>query len=253
MRIRLQKIIAQAGLTSRREAEQWIADGRVSVNGHVISEMGTLADPQSDVIKIGNRRLPRSEAKQYILLNKPPGCVTTENDERGRPTVMDYIKKVETRVFPVGRLDFNTQGLLLFTNDGELAQKLLDPKYKIPRIYQVKVRGTPEEKVLKRLRNGVPLNNHPTEPLSVRIHRQSGKNCFLAMKLHEGKNRHVKRVCEKVGHPVIRLKRTHFAFLGLQGIALGHYRYLTTKETASLKQLVKKYTNRSKRSLKEVS
>ena len=184
---------------------------------------------------------------------KPPGCVSTVDDERGRSTVMGYLKKIETRVFPVGRLDFNTQGVLLFTNDGELSRKLLNPNYKVPRVYQVKVRGMPDEKTLKSLRGGITLNNHPTEPLSVRIDRHSGKNCFLAMKLHEGKNRHVKRICEKVGHPVIRLKRTHFAFLGLQGLALGQYRYLTAKEVASLKQLVNKSASPLRQCLKKVS
>ena len=242
MRIRLQKIIAQAGIASRREAEKWIVEGKVSVNGQMVDRMGALADPQFDIIKVGKNRLPPSEAKQYILFNKPSGCVTTLNDERGRLTVMEFLKKVETRVFPVGRLDFNTQGVLLFTNDGSLARKILDPKYRIPRIYQVKVRGTPNEKVLKRLREGVFLDNRPTEPLNVRIERLSGKNCFLAMKLYEGKNRHVKRVCEKIGHPVIRLKRTYFAFLGIQGLALGKYRYLSPKEVSSLKGLIKRST-----------
>jgi len=253
MTTRLQKVISQAGLASRREAEQWIAEGRVTVNGRVINQMGTLVDPKSDVIKVGNRRLPPSEAKQYIIFNKPPGCVTTLEDERGRPTVIQYLKKIETRVFPVGRLDFNTQGALLFTNDGELSRKLLDPKYRVPRVYQVKVRGTPNEKTLKRLRGGISLNHRPTEPLNVRIERLSGSNCFLTMKLYEGKNRHVKRVCEKVGHPVIRLKRTYFAFLGLQGLALGKYRHLTSKESASLKELVDKCVPHSKRRLKKVS
>ncbi len=244
MKIRLQKIIAESGLASRRQAEQWIAEGRVRVNGHLVDQLGAMADPEIDSIKVGNRRLPPSEAKQYIIFHKPSGCVTTAQDERGRPTVMDYLKKIETRVFPVGRLDYNTQGVLLFTNDGALSRKLLHPKFKVPRIYQAKVRGIPDEKNLDRLRKGIPLNNQPTEPIEVRTDRISGKNCFLTLKLTEGKNRHIKRICEKIGHPVIRLKRTYFAFFGLKGLTPGQFRYLNSKEIQSLRQWVEKAEDR---------
>lgn len=238
MKIRLQKIIAQSGIGSRRQAEQWIAEGRVRVNGQVVNQLGTLADASEDVIKVGNRRVPRAEAKQYILLNKPTGCVSTMKDEKGRPTVMEFLKKIDVRTFPVGRLDFNTQGALLFTNDGELSKKLLDPKYHVPRTYQVKVRGIPDDKTLGRLRKGIALNGEPTEPLEAAVSRVSGKNCFLTIKLFEGKNRHIKRICEIVNHPVIRLKRTHFAFLSVKGMEPGQYRHLLPKEVESLRQLV---------------
>ena len=152
---------------------------------------------------------------------------------------MDLIK-VSTRVFPVGRLDFNTQGALLLTSDGALAKKLLDPKYKVPRIYLVKVRGIPDEKSLRRLSRGIRLDNQPTLPLEVEVDRVSGKNCFLKMKIFEGKNRHVKRICEIMGHPVIRLKRTHFGNLNLTGLPLGAYRFLSPREIRSLESMVKK-------------
>ncbi len=241
MKIRLQKVIADAGLASRREAERWIADSRVEVNGKLANKPGTTVDPVSDEIRVRGKLIPRAHEKVYLLLNKPTGCLTTTvPDARGRMTVMDLIEKAPTRVFPVGRLDFNTQGALLLTSDGALSKKLLDPKYRVPRTYLVKVRGIPDEKKLRRLRRGVRLDNQPTAPVEVAIHRVSGKNCFLKLKLVEGKNRHIKRMCEVVGHPVVRLKRTHFGPLNLTGLPLGAYRFLSPREIRSLEFLVKK-------------
>ena len=153
---------------------------------------------------------------------------------------MDLTMNLSSRVFPVGRLDYNTQGALLLTCDGALSKKLLDPKYKVPRIYLVKVTGGPDEKTLRRLSRGVRLDNQSTAILEVEIDRVSGKNCFLKMKMFEGKNRHVKRICEIVGHSVIRLKRTHFGNLNLTGLPLGAYRFLSPREIKSLEALVKK-------------
>ncbi len=235
MKLRLQKIIASAGLASRREAERWIADGRVRVNNQVIVELGTLADPDKDRIKVNGKLLPKSSEKMFLILNKPPSCLTTmAEDKRRRKTVMDFVKQVPARVFPVGRLDYNTQGLLLFTNDGSLAKKLMDPKSEVPRIYEVKVRGVPDEKDLKRLRRGIRLDKLPTKPIEVDIKRMSGKNCFLIMTMTEGKYRHIKRICETIGHPAIRLKRTHFANLNLTELPLGVCRTLSLREVKSL-------------------
>lgn len=238
MKIRLQKIIAQAGLASRREAERWIAEGKVRVNGQVETQLGAQADPDVDSIKVRGKLLLSCEEKKYLILYKPTSCLTTMQDNRDRPTVMDFLKKVPVRVFPVGRLDFNTQGLLLFTNDGALCKKLLAPKNRIVRTYLAKVRGVPNEKDLRRLKKGVPLDNRPTAPIDARVSRVSGKNGFLIMKMVEGKNRHIKRVCEQIRFPVIKLKRTHFAFLSLKGLRLGEFRYLTEKEIVSLQKLV---------------
>ncbi|MEC7640615.1 MAG: pseudouridine synthase [Nitrospinota bacterium] len=238
MKIRLQKIIAQAGLASRRQAEIWITDGEVSVNGKVEDRLGALADPEKDAIKVGGKLLPASEKKKYLILYKPTLCLTTIKDERNRPTVMELLKKVSVRVFPVGRLDFNTQGLLLFTNDGTLGRKLMDAKNGVIRTYRVKVHGIPTEKDLRRLKKGMQLDNRPTAPIDAKISRVSGKNCFLTLKLVEGKNRHIKRICELIRFPVIKLKRTHFAFLNLNGLNPGEFRYLTAKEVQSLKKLV---------------
>ena len=241
MKTRLQKVIADAGLTSRREAERWISEGRVKVNGNVVTKLGTTVDPLLDEVRARGKLIPRSQGRVFILLNKPTNFLTTMGgDERGRKTVMDLIKNIPTRVFPVGRLDYNTQGALLLSSDGALSKKLLDPKYKIPRDYLVKVRGVPDEKTLRRLRRGVGLDNRSTMPLEVNIDRVSGKNSFIKIKMFEGKNRHVKRICEAVGHSVIRLKRTHFASLNLTGLPIGAYRFLTPREIKSLEILVNK-------------
>ena len=238
VKIRLQKIIADAGIVSRREAERLISEGKVTVNGKIVTQLGSVADPSLDKIKVRNRLIPPVHGKVYLILNKPARCLTTTKDERERPTVMEFVKKVPERVFPVGRLDYHTQGALLFTNDGETAGRLLDPKFKVKRVYLVKVRGVPDEKDLGRLRKGVRLDYSPTLPIEVDVVRGSGSNCFLTMKLVEGKNRHIKRVCEKIGHPVVKLTRTHFAFLNVKNVPLGQFRYLTPREIQSLKALV---------------
>ncbi|PIQ99335.1 MAG: ribosomal large subunit pseudouridine synthase B [Nitrospinae bacterium CG11_big_fil_rev_8_21_14_0_20_45_15] len=239
MKTRIHKLIADAGLTSRRQAESWMSEGKVKVNGKKVDKRGETADPEVDVIEVNGKRLPRMQEKVYILFHKPGSCLTTTGkDLRGRQTVMDFVKKVPGRVFPVGRLDFNTQGILLFTNDGELSEKLLEPRFKIERIYLAKVRGTPDEKKLNRLRKGLWLDERPTAPLQVEIQRMSGKNCFLKLRMIEGKNRHVKRICEMIGHPVIRLKRTCFAGIGLGDLPLGAFRFLGPREIRSLKNLV---------------
>jgi len=239
MTLRLQKIIANAGIASRREAERLIDEGRVSVNGTVVRQQGVLADPDADRIKVNGRLLPAPEKKVFILLNKPRGCLTTVKDDKARPTVMEFFKDLPARVYPVGRLDFNTEGVLLFTNDGDLSKKLLAPKSKVPRTYLVKVRGVPEEKALNRLRRGVRLDNRPTGPMKVHIKRTTGKNSVLSIKLAEGKYRHLKRVCEKVGHPVVKINRIEFGKLNLTGLPLGAYRFLTPKEVRSLNAMIR--------------
>jgi 23S rRNA pseudouridine2605 synthase len=241
MKTRLQKIIADAGLASRREAERWIEQGQVCVNEQVVTKLGTLADPIKDRIQVDGKSIPRHQESAYLILNKPTSCLTTtEDDKRGRTTVMEFVRVVQTRVFPVGRLDFNTQGLLLFTNDGALSKKLLDPRYGVERTYKVKVSGVPNEKTLKRLARGVHLEDSKFRPIDAKIHRASGKNCFLILTLTEGKNHHIKRVCEHIGHPVIKLQRTHFGGLNLTGLPLGACRFLRPKEIKMLRDLASK-------------
>ena len=248
MKTRLQKVIADAGLASRREAERWIAEGRVKVNGKVVTKMGTTADPSLDEIRARGKLIPPPQGRVFIFLNKPANFLTTMGeDERGRKTVMSLIKNIPARVFPVGRLDYNTQGALLLSSDGSLSKKLLDPKYKVPRTYLVKVRGIPDEKKLRRLRRGIGLDNQSTMPLEAEVDRISGKNSFVKIKMFEGKNRHIKRICEIIGNPVIRLKRTHFGNLTLAGLPLGAYKFLSPREIKSLEFLVKKEPEEKKR------
>ena len=239
MEIRLQKIIADAGLASRREAERWIKQGNVEVNDKVITQLGSLADPSADSIKVSGKPIPKKQEEVFLVLNKPTGCLTTmAEDKRGRTTVMEYVRVTKVRVFPVGRLDYNTQGVLLFTNDGALAKKLLLPKYQVERTYKVKVSGMPNEKTLKRLTRGVHIDGEKFKPIEAKIQKTSGKNCFIIMTLVEGKNRHIKKVCEHIGHPVIKLQRTHFGGLNLTGLPLGACRFLSPKEVQALRKLV---------------
>ena len=183
MKIRLQKLIAGAGLASRRESEKWISEGKVMVNGRTITKLGTLADPSVDCVKVRGKTLPVQSEKIYLAFFKPTHCLTTLRDNGARPTIMDYFKKIQTKVYPVGRLDFNTQGILLLTNDGKLAKDLLDPKNRVPRTYRAKVRGVPEYKTINRLKAGLRLNGDSTLPLKAEIYRVSGKNCFLNLTL----------------------------------------------------------------------
>jgi len=179
MAVRLQKIIADAGLASRREAERWIEAGQVSLNGKVVRQPGTTADPATDQIRVKGRLLSPVKEKVYIMFHKPRGCLTTVRDDKDRKTVMDYFKKFPIRLFPVGRLDYNTEGLLLLTNDGELSKKLLDPKSEVSRIYRVKVHGIPDEKDLKRLRRGVRLDGVPSGPMEVTVERATGQRLLI--------------------------------------------------------------------------
>ncbi len=237
--IRIQKIIADAGLASRREAEKWIEEGKVTVNRQVVKKLGATADPEKDQIRVKGKLLPKSEEKIYLMFNKPKGCLTTVRDDRARKTVMDYFDKFPVRIFPVGRLDFNTEGLLLLTNDGALSKKLLDPKNNVERVYRVKVRGIPDEKDLSRLRRGVTLDGVKTGPMQVKVERATGRNSFLIMTLTEGKYRHIKRVCETIAHPVVKLSRTHFGGLSMSRLPTGAFRFLTDRELKSLRRLAR--------------
>jgi len=237
MDMRLQKVLAQAGLASRREAEHWIQAGRISVNGKVVTTLGTQADPVVDRIAVDGKVINRLEPKVYYLLNKPTGYVSTCEDELGRPTVLDLLKPIKFRLFPVGRLDWDSEGLLLLTNDGELAQRLLHPRFHIRRTYLAKVEGIPTAQSLLRLTNAgdpsAPQKRRPT----ARIIKVGERHAWLEIRLWEGKNRQVRRMCEAVGHPVRRLRRVQFAGLDTMGLSSGHYRPLTLTEVHTLKQL----------------
>lgn len=235
---RLQKVMSKAGVASRRESEKFIQEGRVKVNGKVVTEPGVKVEEGKDKILVDDKPIFLEE-KVYFLLNKPRGVITSAKDERGRRTVVDLLADEGLRVYPVGRLDYNTEGVLLLTNDGELTNKLIHPKYKIKKKYQAKVKGIPVEEELDRLRVGVKLADGMTAPALVRlmeIDRTSG-TAVLDITIHEGRNRQVRRMCEAIGYPVQSLKRTSFAMLTLTGLKRGGYRRLTEAEIMQLKGL----------------
>ena len=234
---RLQKIMSRAGITSRRAAEKLILAGRVQVNGEKITRLGTTADPRNDRILVDGRPLSFPYASSYILLHKPVGVVCTLKDPEGRPTVRDLLRAVRERVFPVGRLDYDSSGLLLLTNDGELTERLLHPRYQIPRTYHAKVSGTPPPAALKALREGVQLDDGTiTAPTEVSLLRITYKKAWLEISLREGRNREIRRMCEAVGHRVEKLIRVRFGPLTLSNLPIGAYRSLTIMEVRALKR-----------------
>ena len=238
--IRLQKILAIAGIASRRKAEKIIMEGRVTLNGAVVTQLGAKADPTEDHIKIDGKLILKKEKPVYLILNKPRGYVTTLNDDKDRPTVRILIKNVKERIFPVGRLDINTEGLLLLTNDGILAHGLSHPSKQIPKVYLARVRGIPDEKKIRRLSKGIKISGIPAPPLRVSIERTTGNNCWLRFVLIEGRKRQVRILCEAIGHPVSKLRRIKYAFLNLKELSLGEFRHLDSDEVAHLKKLIKK-------------
>ncbi len=235
---RLQKVIAQAGLASRRKAEEMIRQGRVHVNGRLMTALGTTVDANRDDVVVDGRRLRPRAPMRYMILYKPPGCVTTAADEKGRPTVFDLLKRQPVRLFPVGRLDFNTGGLLLLTNDGPLANRLLHPRYGTPRVYLVRVNGAVAERDLETMRRGVDLPDGRTLPAQVHVVRQSEKTCWLRMTLREGKTRQIHRMLERCGgHGIRRLQRVGLGPLTLAGLAPGRFRFLESFEVDRLYQV----------------
>jgi 23S rRNA pseudouridine2605 synthase len=231
---RLQKLLAQAGISSRREAESLITEGRVTVNGAVVTELGSKADPDHDTITVDGKPVRPVTDKVYILLNKPAGYVTTLKDPQGRPLVTDLLKEITTRVFPVGRLDYNTEGLLLLTNDGEWSNRLAHPRHEVDKEYHVRVRWMVEEAQLDQLRSGVVLDDGPTAPARVRLLKASDNNTWLSITIHEGRYRQVRRMCEKVGLSVVRLRRAGYGALDLGSLKPGEFRLLTPAEVQSL-------------------
>lgn len=236
---RLQKVLSAAGVASRRAAEELIRQGRVSVNGRTVTELGTKADPAADDIRVDGRRVKAVARFRYLLVSKPRGYVTTRRDPQKRRTVMDLIPDVREYVYPVGRLDFDSEGLLLLTNDGELAAALTHPRHEIDRVYRVEVRGVPDARALARLSRGVPLDGRPTAPADVSLVRgdrdRSARTAVLMMTIREGRNRQIRRMCEAVGHPVERLTRVRIGPIGDAGLRVGQVRELTPQEVRRLK------------------
>ncbi len=237
MQERLQKIISQAGVASRRAAEKMIAEGRVKVDGKVVTELGCKVDPATADIRVDGKRVSAAEPHVYFLLNKPKGYLSTARDERGRRTVLDLLPEVTERVYPVGRLDNNTEGLLLITNDGTLMNGLLHPKYEVEKTYIARIMGEPDEVTLDRLRQGIRLEDGMTAPAKVRLLEQGGGQSRVEIAIHEGRNRQVRRMFAAIGCDVRALKRVRFAGLTLQGVKRGQYRELTPAELLALFRL----------------
>lgn len=236
MQERLQKILSQAGIASRREAENFILDGRVCVNGQVVTELGSKADPDQDMITVDGKALVIAEKRAYILLYKPVGYMTTMKDPEGRPIVSDLLKRVPERVYPVGRLDYNTEGLLLLTNDGALANELMHPSHEVDKGYLVRVGGKVSEEQMQKLSEGVLLDDGMTAPAKVLPVKESENNSWISITIHEGRYRQVRRMCEAVGLKVVRLKRARYDFLEIGAMKPGAFRYLTPEEVARLKR-----------------
>ncbi len=231
---RLQKIIGDAGITSRRKAEELILQGRVMLNGHTVTELGTKADPERDHIRVDGRLLRGGGSRVYLLLNKPVGYVSTVSDPQRRPTVVSLLRGVKERVYPVGRLDFHSSGLILLTNDGELANLLMAPSSAVPRTYHVKLEGQPGATDLRKLEEGIVLDGRPTAPCQIRPLAQREKPWY-EITLVEGRYHQVRRMFERIGQPVVKLKRVRIAFLTDHGLAPGRFRPLKPAEVERLR------------------
>ena len=230
--------MARAGLASRREAEQWIVQGRVAVNGRCVRELGTQADPARDSIRVDGRLLRPAASGVYLAFHKPGGVLTTMRDTEGRPTVADYLRAGghPPGVVPAGRLDYGTSGLLLLSNDGDLVHLLTHPRHGVRKAYEVKLSGTPTEEQLERLRRGVRLEDGVTAPARVRVLRRLKRKAWLCIELREGRNRQVRRMVEAVGHKVERLVRSRFGPIALGALAPGALRPLSGEEVAALRR-----------------
>jgi len=234
---RLQKVIAQAGIASRRKSEELIKEGRVKVNGKVVTELG-LKVSSSDRVEVNEIQIEKEEPV-YFLLYKPRGVISSVNDEKGRKVVTDYFQHFKERIFPVGRLDYDTSGLLVLTNDGEFANLLMHPKSEIDKVYVAKVKGIPSKENLRKLEKGIRLEDGKTAPARVKLLSADNKkqSAIVEITIHEGRNRQVRRMFEAIGHDVLKLKRERYAFLTLNGLKTGDARELTPHEVKQLRAL----------------
>lgn len=229
--IRLQKVIADCGVTSRRKAEGYILDGRVTVNGHTVTELGTKVNPNTDTIQVDGNTLELAAVdKVYLVMNKPRAYMTTLSDPEGRPTVMELIYGVKQRIFPVGRLDYLSEGLLILTNDGDLANMIMHPKYEVEKVYEVKVFGHVNEAILAKIKRGVMTEDGLMKPKSIRVIEQLPNKTWLEFRLNEGKNREIRKICEAVDLTVDKLRRVAIEGLNIQSLPVGQYMFTTRKE-----------------------
>lgn len=238
MEERLQKFLAEAGVASRRKAEELIAAGKIKVNGKVVTELGTKIDPNKDEVLYLDKEVSTKEVELvYIMLHKPEGYVTTAKEQFGRPGVMDLVRDVKARIFPVGRLDYDTSGLLLLTNDGDLTYKLTHPKHDVDKTYIAKLYGTPDDMDLQKFRRGVVIDGKQTKPAKMQILEKGERQSTVEIIIHEGRNRQVRKMCEAIKHPVAQLKRVATGDLTMVDLPKGKYRHLTPKEVKYLKSL----------------
>jgi 23S rRNA pseudouridine2605 synthase len=244
MNERLQKVLSQAGVASRRLSEELITQGRVQVNGETVTALGTKADPDVDEIKVDGRRIQTQKRKRYILLHKPRGYITSRSDPEGRPTVLDLLRGVREYIYPVGRLDYDSEGLLILTNDGELATRLTHPRHEVDKVYEARVRGVPDAHTLERLAKGVTIDGRRTAPAKIRVIDSPNKRpaekekeqTRIELAIHEGRQRQVRKMFDAVGHPVVRLKRVRIGPIADPDIPMGHWRDLTPQEVAKLQR-----------------
>ena len=235
-KVRLQKLLAEAGLTSRRKAETLIAQGRVKVNGTVVSTPGVKVDPAKDHIQVDGDTVRPATERVVIAFHKPTGVVSTMSDPEGRPTVAELLPPTDVRLFPVGRLDYDSEGLMIFTNDGDLAQKIAHPSFEVAKRYRVKVRGIATARTLNKLRTGVKLDDGMTAPGGVTGIHPEEKNTWFNLTIHEGRNQQVKRMCLAVGHPLMRLRRTAIGPIRLGSLKAGEFRLLEPEEITALRE-----------------
>lgn len=235
---RLQKLMARAGVASRRRSEEMILRGLVSVDGRVVRELGTKVDPSSSRIEVMGKEISLGLARNYVMLNKPAGYITTLVDPYNRPTVMKFVSEFDSHIFPVGRLDMDSEGLLLFTDDGELSYRLMHPRFKVPKTYVIVVRGRPATESIWKLRRGLMLEDGMTQPALVRIHERGRTKTILEVTISEGRKRQVRRMCRVIGHEVVNLKRVAMGPIRLGDLKLGEARPLTDHEVADVKNAV---------------
>jgi pseudouridine synthase len=236
--VRLNKFLAQAGVASRREADRMITEGRVTVNNTVVEELGVQIDPGKDSVRVDGRNIKKEVQEFYLCLNKPKGYLVTLKDPFNRPTVLELLPKLKKRVFPVGRLDMDSEGLLLLTNNGELANRLMHPRYRIKKVYEVRTKGIPSHKSLQRLERGIHLDGKKTAPAVVTHLGSDPKNARIRIELTEGRKREVRRMFETIGYSLLSLKRTNYAGIATGNLKKGEWRYLKPSEVAGLKKQV---------------
>ncbi|MEF9990638.1 MAG: pseudouridine synthase [Romboutsia sp.] len=237
--MRINKYIASCGVASRRKSEEIILSGRVTVNGNVVGELSFNIDENKDIVEIDGKKIALSERPVYIVLNKPEGYITTVKDQFDRPSVLDLVTDINERVYPIGRLDYETSGLLILTNDGDLTYKLTHPKHEVDKTYIARMKGIPTEEEMKNFEAGLLIEDYKTAPAKIKMLEYNNEKNFAKceIKIHEGRNRQVRKMCRAINHPVLNLKRVSVGKITLQSVKIGEYRHLSEDEIKYLKNI----------------